>query len=212
MTVFICLRISDISLYSFTQSSSPGQALGDIYPGLPHPGRARDSPGGEPVLGHTGQSHTWHWGCPLPAQGFSPAGAPTSSPPVPDLPRSSPSSTTVSSSGSEKLLKAHPPTFLPWERGSKYLEGFSRAGTSGQLRVNQQPVQTPYMLEKQEPEREEFQPWKAGRIHPGGMVSWAMRKVEEDLEREGREWEMWSPKDLILKKKIKPGRVWLQTR
>ena len=63
---------------------------GGICPG-PSCHRGGGPPAGELVLGHTGQSHIWHRGCPLPAQCFSPAGAPTSSPPCPCPPRGLPS-------------------------------------------------------------------------------------------------------------------------
>ena len=86
--------------------------------------------------------------------------------PVPALPSVSAPRTTVSSPGSEQLWEAHPPTFLSWERGSKYLEVFSRAGTSGQLRVKQQPVQTPCLLERRKPRREEAQPSDCREDHP----------------------------------------------
>ena len=63
-----------------------GRLLGGICPG-PSYHRGGGTPGGEPVPGHTGQSHSWHQGSPLPAQCFSPAGAPTSSPPCPCPPQ-----------------------------------------------------------------------------------------------------------------------------
>ena len=64
--------------------------LEGTFPG-PSCHRAGDSPGSEPVLGCTGQSHSWHQGSPLPAQRFCPAGAPTSSPPCPCPPHGLPS-------------------------------------------------------------------------------------------------------------------------
>ena len=86
--------------------------------------------------------------------------------PVPALPRVSAPKTTVSSPGSEQLWEAHPPSFLSWQSGSKFLEVFSRAGTSGQLRVRQQPVQTSCLLERREPRREEAQPPDCREDHP----------------------------------------------
>ena len=86
--------------------------------------------------------------------------------PVPALPRVSAPRTTVSSPGSEQLWEAHPPSFLSWESGSKFLGVFSRAGTSGQRRVKQQPVQTPCLLERRKPRREEAQPPDCREDHP----------------------------------------------
>ena len=44
------------------------------------------------------------------------------------------------------------PQLLSWERGLKYLVGFGKAGTWGELRVNQ------HLLDRGEPGREEAQP------------------------------------------------------
>ena len=63
--------------------------------------------------------------------------------PVPVLPTGSPPSSSQLLP-SEQLLVARPPTCLSWEKGSKNLEGFSRTGASGQLRVKQQSSQTPH--------------------------------------------------------------------
>ena len=54
-----------------------GRALGSICPG-PSCYRGGGPPGGEPVLGHTGQNHIWHQRSPLPVPilSLSPPGAP----------------------------------------------------------------------------------------------------------------------------------------
>ena len=66
--------------------------------------------------------------CPSPAQGFSPAGAPTSSPPCPCPPQGLLSQYCCLITRIWAAPAGSFSNFISWEKASKYLQGFSRAG------------------------------------------------------------------------------------
>ena len=123
-----------------------GRALGSICPG-PSCYRGGGPPGGEPVLGHTGQNHIWHQRFPLPVPH-----------PVPVPPRGSLSSTAVSSPGSEQLLEAHPPTFSPGKRQASNYRGLAEHGV---------PFQVALVIKNL--------PFNAGDIKDAGLIPGSVR-------------------------------------
>ena len=104
-----------------------GRASGGICPG-PFCHRGGGPPAGEPILGHTGQSHTWHQGSPLQPSASPLQELPPAPHPVSDLHRGSPPSTAVSSPGSEQLLQANPPTFSPGKREASNYRALAEQG------------------------------------------------------------------------------------
>ena len=191
MPLFTCLRISDVSLYSFNQAIS---SRSDLRGHLSRPLLSqRKTPQGVILSRITLGRATPGTRAPRSQPSASPLQElPPAPHPVPILPRSSPPRTAVSSPGSEQFLEAHPPTFLSWERGSKYLGGFSRAGASGQLRVNHQTVQTPNFLEKQEPERSSVLSVQGEPTRGDGELS------SEEGRRLGKRWK--GVRDVIYKR------------
>ena len=69
----------------------------------------------------------------------------------------------------------------PGKREGKNLEGFSRTGASGQLRVKQQSSQTPHLLKRREPGREVARSSDFRETHPGAdsehQLRWSLKKT-----------------------------------